>query len=1050
VEKFGSLFDSAWYLRRNPDVAEQGLDPLRHYVEHGIAERRDPNPFFDTNWYLAQTLDLQIACSQDPDRLAKAERRSEELIEELDQAIRERDLALIARDQMIASTSWRVGQPLRNAATLVPPQARRNLRRILRAIWWAITPWKTRQRFRWLRQRNRPDGVASPAIAAATETGLHAEPDQEALGPLAHYVAVGAVEGRDPHPLFDTDWYLARNPDVAEIGINPLAHFLAIGASEGRAPHPILEADWACAQVGKQQVILPDPSRFSRIDSPLISVVVPVFNKAPFLRDCLHSILGQSLTEIELICIDDASTDCSLEILQEVALADPRMLILRNVTNSGPGVSRNAGIHLARGNFIQFTDADDILPHHGLRTLYDLATADGVQIVRGSLNSFFGTPDPAGLNIDAEQYQICPDRHNISPEDEPALSIPWWHTTYLIGLRFLREIKAAYPSLGNGEDPVFIARLLAHTKSISCTSQVTYLRRFADSWRSRTTLSYALDFVRHAAVVRQLYLEHHPRCWREVYRPFLLANVDLCFLQPWLMSHVEQDVIKLAMLRAGIGVYLPLRMRQRLLEAPHHGSIYDDVGTAGYWNGFFALPDPWDYSSTYEETKREHILSLIVPGECPRALELACAEGHFTELLAERVETLVALDISDVALERAASRCSHLTNVQFRRHDLVREPLAGEYDLIVCAEVLYYLGTIDRLRAVLRKMISTLVPDGTLILEHPNLVSDDPDETGYDWPGHAYGSRTIGEVVSDLGGMTLECEVKTSLYRIQRFRRRQPSVSGSPPHVLVMPLPVPLDRKLDRSIVWGGAIVTRDEALRREPSSALPIVMYHRIAESGPERLAPYRTHPKDFEQQVSWLRRRGYYSVSIDEWMSAIQTNTPLPGRPILFTFDDGYYDFFDKAWPILDRHGFSALVFLVAGNVGGVADWDASHGEPAPLMDWDAIRRLVSVGVQFGSHGLAHRRLDSVPIDQVREECAGSRMLLEAKLGGAIAAFSYPWGAHNEEVRHTVSEVGYRAGMATHPRSSLLTDDAFALPRLEVLGGFTLRDFARLLDTT
>ena len=191
-----------------------------------------------------------------------------------------------------------------------------------------------------------------------------------------------------------------------------------------------------------------------------------------------------------------------------------------------------------------------------------------------------------------------------------------------------------------------------------------------------------------------------------------------------------------------------------------------------------------------------------------------------------------------------------------------------------------------------------------------------------------------------------------------------------------------------------------------------------------------------------------GYYTVSIDEWSDAMRTKTPMPGRPILITFDDGYRDFAYNAWPILNRHGFSALVFLVAGNVGGIADWDASYGEPAPLMNWDDIRQLASEGVDFGSHALHHKRLDSIPLDQVREECSESRALLEATLGRSITTFSYPWGQHNEAVRRIVWRAGYRVALATHSQFSNFTDDLFALPRLEVLARFSLRDFEALLD--
>jgi glycosyltransferase involved in cell wall biosynthesis/peptidoglycan/xylan/chitin deacetylase (PgdA/CDA1 family) len=1047
MEDFGTLFDTAWYLARNPDVAGTGQDPLRHYLQYGIAERRNPNPLFDTNWYLAQNLPAGGTVANDMSRASLAERRITTLAQEMDEVRRRLGVAESECERLRASTSWRLTYPLRWAAIRLPAGLHRQLRRVLKAAWWAATPWGTRKRMQWLRQRTaaRSDAVATPPTAAEPEPS--AARCQVGQNPLAHYISAGAAEALDPHPLFDTAWYLACNPDVAATGINPLAHFLTIGAGQGRAPHPTFDADWSRMEMVEPQIIIPDPSRASRRYSPVVSVIIPVFNKAPFLRDCLRSVLAQSLTDIEIICVDDGSEDESRAILEHMADGDPRVFVVRNVRHSGPGPSRNAGIQLARGKYIQFTDADDILPIDALRTLYDLATADRVRLVRGSLKSFRERPDTAGVDVSGTYRQMCPETHRAAFETVSHLRVPWWHTTYLIDLAFLYEIKAWYPNLSTGEDPVFIATLLAHAGRISTTAQITYLHRFEEVPR-RTTLMDALDFVRHGAMVRRLWLEHCPQCWREGYRNFLLAVMDELYLQPERRHKLEQNVIKLAMERANLGHYLPLRIRQPSPEASKPRTIYDDVGTPDYWDRFFARPDPWDHSGIYETTKRKYIARLIVAGESKRALELACAEGHFSDLLAERVETLVASDISEVALERAARRCTRHTNIRFRKHDLVRDPIAGEFDLIVCSEVLYYLGTIDRLRTTLDQLIRALTPDGILILVHSNLVSDDPDETGFDWQGHAFGAKTIGDVVLDSEDMMLEREIRTPLYRIQRFRRGQSAASSSPSTVEDLPLPLPLDRKLERGIVWGGAIVTRDEALRRERASSIPILMYHRIADSGPSALAPYRTHPRDFEQQIRWLRRRGYYSVSIDQWTDAMRTNTPMPGRPIVFTFDDGYRDFADNAWPILDRHGFSALIFLVAGKVGGVADWDASYGVAAPLLDWDDVRKLASEGVDFGSHTLNHRILDAISADQIREECAGSRTLLEGKLGRPIAAFSYPWGIYNEGIRRIVCDSGYRVTMAGHGRFSRLADDPFALPRLEVLGSFSLRDFERLLD--
>jgi peptidoglycan/xylan/chitin deacetylase (PgdA/CDA1 family) len=482
--------------------------------------------------------------------------------------------------------------------------------------------------------------------------------------------------------------------------------------------------------------------------------------------------------------------------------------------------------------------------------------------------------------------------------------------------------------------------------------------------------------------------------------------------------------------------------------APMSSNIYELVGSPDYWDRLFTNPDPWGYSSVYEVTKRSNTLIAVPPRECERGLELACAEGHFTSLLAERVGSLLASDISAVALERAAYRCQGKANITFQKLDFVRDPIPGQFDLIMCSEVLYYLGTIERLHAVMRKLVEALGPDGHLVMTHSNLVTDDPDQTGFDWPGHRFGAKTIGDVASHLSGLMLEYELRTPLYRIQRFRRVSFGVVKQAPLVRDLPSPMPLDRRIERGLVWEGAIRTRAAALRTETANTLPILCYHRIAEDGPEALAPYRIHPRAFEQQVRWLRRHGYYSVSLAQWAEAMQLWAPLPGRPVLFTFDDGYQDFEEVAWPILDRYGFSALVFIVAGKVGGSADWDADFGQPARLMGWKEIAQLAREGADFGSHSANHRRLDSLAIDEVVGECAISRAMLEEKLNRPISAISYPWGVHNQEVCRSAASCGYTVAVTTRPGHAQLTDDPLALPRIEILGNCSLLNFSNLIS--
>ena len=92
----------------------------------------------------------------------------------------------------------------------------------------------------------------------------------------------------------------------------------------------------------------------------MVSVIIPVFNAAPYLRGCLDSVLAQTLNDIEVICIDDGSTDGTGAILAGRAAQDARIVVLTQA-NAGQGAARNRGIELARGEFVYFMDADDEL-----------------------------------------------------------------------------------------------------------------------------------------------------------------------------------------------------------------------------------------------------------------------------------------------------------------------------------------------------------------------------------------------------------------------------------------------------------------------------------------------------------------------------------------------------------------------------------------------------------------------------------------------------------------------------------------------------------------
>jgi glycosyltransferase involved in cell wall biosynthesis/peptidoglycan/xylan/chitin deacetylase (PgdA/CDA1 family)/SAM-dependent methyltransferase len=468
--------------------------------------------------------------------------------------------------------------------------------------------------------------------------------------------------------------------------------------------------------------------------------------------------------------------------------------------------------------------------------------------------------------------------------------------------------------------------------------------------------------------------------------------------------------------------------------------------THDWWDRFFALPDPWDYNSDYEVVKYEQTLDLLPEGVVADALEIACAEGHFTARLARRVGRLTAVDISARALARAQARCSDQANVSFQRLDLNTDDISGLFDLIVCSEVLYFVRD---LTGVVSRIATQLRPGGFLLTAHSRVLVDDPEGIGFDWK-QACGVETVANTISAQPGIALHRELRTPLYRILLYRRLEPGQKTAPPEIeesdrmgKMTPAAYELARLPQRP---QGGITSQVSSVAPESTTPLPhrtgevpILMYHRIATDGPVPLARYRVAPDLFAAQMAALHRAGYRTVSLQDWINALMENEPLPGKPIILTFDDGYQDFLTAGIPVLRYFGFSATIFLVAERIGGVADWDGRYGEPARLLSWQEVRTLQEVGTEFGCHSAVHLPMTGMHLAELIEDTARARGILEEGLATPVTSLAYPYGAENEFVRRVAADLGFQAAVSCEPGTSRLGDDLLRLRRIEVFGGCT-----------
>lgn len=149
---------------------------------------------------------------------------------------------------------------------------------------------------------------------------------------------------------------------------------------------------------------------------PKVSVIIPVYNAQAYLEDCLDSIAGQTLKEIEIICVDDGSTDDSPTILERYAARDPRFLILRQ-ENKGAGAARNHGLRYARGTFLSILDCDDFFEPDMLERGYEAGVSGNADIVVLGCDHYDSQTrafSPCDYSINKN---ILPQKAVFSPQD---------------------------------------------------------------------------------------------------------------------------------------------------------------------------------------------------------------------------------------------------------------------------------------------------------------------------------------------------------------------------------------------------------------------------------------------------------------------------------------------------------------------------------------------------------------------------------------------------------------------------------------------------------
>ena len=235
------------------------------------------------------------------------------------------------------------------------------------------------------------------------------------------------------------------------------------------------------------------------------------------------------------------------------------------------------------------------------------------------------------------------------------------------------------------------------------------------------------------------------------------------------------------------------------------------------------------------------------------------------------------------------------------------------------------------------------------------------------------------------------------------------------------------------AVGWQGESAGAEQSRQTTP---VPILMYHVIAD--PPAGAPFPqlyVSESEFAAQMRWLGRHGYHAVTQRAMWDHWHRGRPLPARPIVISFDDGYREVADSALPIMQAHGWPGVVNLTVKNLrvsGGLSQW--------------RVRKLIDAGWELASHTQTHPDLPSLSGAALTAEVAGSRAILRSRFGVPVDFFCYPAGRYDGHVIDAVRRAGY-LGATTTVEGLARPNEAYELERIRVSRGHGAQGLAQAL---
>jgi peptidoglycan/xylan/chitin deacetylase (PgdA/CDA1 family) len=221
----------------------------------------------------------------------------------------------------------------------------------------------------------------------------------------------------------------------------------------------------------------------------------------------------------------------------------------------------------------------------------------------------------------------------------------------------------------------------------------------------------------------------------------------------------------------------------------------------------------------------------------------------------------------------------------------------------------------------------------------------------------------------------------------------------------------------------------------------IPVLVYHSVrphTKGESKKQDIYDVTPELLESELVYIRDHGYTTISFADVIAHFDHDAPLPAKPVILSFDDGWHNQYQYAFPLLKKYGMKGTFFIFTNPL--------MHHNPR-WVSWSNVREMDKAGMEIAGHTHTHPFLTKLTTDaELDKEIGESKKFIEEEIGHPITVFAYPFGEKNPQVEHAVKRAGYR--IARTIVSGVWNDPAHRFEFHGTLATDKLSDFERLLN--